>query len=320
VSPTISAPELADLFSPDRPLVVEFGEYATVTTMLMEELGAKPFGSPPAWRRAVVSKLDARDIVALAPFVRARPQDLPSYLCSLPHRTGSGFTPLEDDLERIATLSAEAFAAQLPSTSGWEAVARNPRPWLHAYTRAVRKAGDGLRDIWREAAGLLDREAERLGVAAVHASERELIAGRFAPEILKLEGPSPPGAELRPRLGMVPMLAGPGATHVWIVDGELTHVAYPLPDAWRLVDGESPPPAALESLLGRQRALILRRLDRPMTPGGLAGAMLAVPSAATHHLSILERAGLVVRNRSGRQVRVQRTARGTELLALYDGR
>jgi DNA-binding MarR family transcriptional regulator len=42
-----------------------------------------------------------------------------------------------------------------------------------------------------------------------------------------------------------------------------------------------------------------------------------VPSAATHHVTALEAAGLVTRERSGRHVLVRRTARGDALLELY---
>ena len=43
-----------------------------------------------------------------------------------------------------------------------------------------------------------------------------------------------------------------------------------------------------------------------------------MPSAATHHVSALEAAGLVRRERRGRHVVVRRTARGEALLALYE--
>ena len=114
------------------------------------------------------------------------------------------------------------------------------------------------------------------------------------------------------------MLGGRDAAHAWIVEGEVTHIAYPLSDIWRLPDGGGPPPAALEGLLGSRRALILRLLDPPLAAGKIAEAMFAVPSAASHHVAILERAGLVTRELRGRRVLVRRTARGTELLELYD--
>ena len=302
----------------DRPLTVEFSEYVSATALLMEELGGTPLGAPRGWRKAVTSTLGARDVAVLRPFVTSRPDDLPSCMCILPHRTRTGRASLEDDLERIAGIPPDEFAAQLPSDGTWDEVVRDPGRWLHGFACAVRRACTAIREPWAHAAGVFDREAERLGVAAVHGTERELIAARFPAPMWKLEGPAPGGADLRPRLGMVPMLGGPDAAHAWIVDGQLTHIAYPLSDIWRLLDGREPPPAALEGLLGSQRALILRRLDRPITAGKIAEALIAVPSAASHHVAILERAGLVARERKGRNVIVRRTARGTELLTLYD--
>ena len=70
----------------------------------------------------------------------------------------------------------------------------------------------------------------------------------------------------------------------------------------------------LEALLGPQRARVLRELERPQSVGGLAKALIAVPSAATHHVGALEAAGLVVRERDGRRVIVHRTARGSRLV------
>jgi DNA-binding transcriptional ArsR family regulator len=155
-------------------------------------------------------------------------------------------------------------------------------------------------------------------VAATRCLERELIAALVPPAMWRLQGPAPYGAERGSHLGMVPLLAGRHATHVRFIDGELAHVAYPVRDAWRLLGGGAHPPAALEALLGTQRALILRKLDRPMTAGRIAEALRAVPSAASHHLTILERAGLLERERQGRHVLVRRTARGSEVLALYE--
>jgi DNA-binding transcriptional ArsR family regulator len=77
-------------------------------------------------------------------------------------------------------------------------------------------------------------------------------------------------------------------------------------------------PAGLVTLLGTQRALILRRLGHPLTAGELAEALAAGPSTASYHLSALERAGLVDRERRGRHILVRRTPRGTQLLDLYE--
>ncbi len=74
----------------------------------------------------------------------------------------------------------------------------------------------------------------------------------------------------------------------------------------------------LEALVGRQRARLLLALDKPRTIGELAETLIAVPSAATHHVDALQAAGMVRRQRCGRCVLVYRTPRGTQLVGLYD--
>ncbi|MQA76572.1 MAG: helix-turn-helix domain-containing protein [Solirubrobacterales bacterium] len=237
------------------------------------------------------------------------------------HRPAAGAAEPDDDLERIAATPPELLVSQLPSDPAWDMVAGQPRRWLAAYVRAAGRACEGLREPWRAASGLLDREAERVGLAAVLGTQRELIAARVPECVWRVESAAPQGADPPvERLRMVPALAGPGSTHAWTVDGELSQIVYLLPGAWRLLDGEAPPPAELDGLLGSQRALILRHLDRAVTAGQIAEALIAVPSAASHHLAILERAGLVERERRGRNVLVRRTTRGSEILALYDDR
>jgi len=70
--------------------------------------------------------------------------------------------------------------------------------------------------------------------------------------------------------------------------------------------------------MGTPRAALLRALDRPARTGALARLLHTVPSGITHHVRVLERAGLVMRERTGRSVTVHRTTRGTRLLALYE--
>ena len=97
-------------------------------------------------------------------------------------------------------------------------------------------------------------------------------------------------------------------------------IRYAVPGAWRRFDDDGPPPASLAALVGPQRALILTRLEHPRTAGELATLLQGVPSIASHHVRALERAGLVTRVREGRSVSVRRTARGTDLVALYSER
>ena len=111
---------------------------------------------------------------------------------------------------------------------------------------------------------------------------------------------------------LVPLVAGTRASIV-DVDGQLVRlVGYPL----RPRDQADAP--TLEALIGVPRARILRELDEPASNNRLASVLQTVPSAATHHVSALSAAGLVVRDRSNGSLRVRRTARGDALVALYD--
>jgi DNA-binding transcriptional ArsR family regulator len=98
----------------------------------------------------------------------------------------------------------------------------------------------------------------------------------------------------------------------------VTEIGYPMPGAVRMVDGCAAGPHGLEALLGAARARVLRALDSPINAGTIAHMLQAVPSAATHHIGVLERAGLVARRRDGRHVMVTRTLRGTALIGLYE--
>ena len=173
----IATAELTSVIDPDRPLTVEFSGYVSATALLMDELGGTPLGAPRGWRESVTSGLNERNVAVLRPLVNSRPSDLRSCMCILPHRTTTGRASLEDDMERIVAIPPDLFAAQLPNNRIWDEVVRHPARWLHGFARAVGRACKGMREPWTSA-GVFDREAERLGVAAVHSAERELIAAR----------------------------------------------------------------------------------------------------------------------------------------------
>ncbi|GAA3988852.1 DUF5937 family protein [Allokutzneria multivorans] len=73
---------------------------------------------------------------------------------------------------------------------------------------------------------------------------------------------------------------------------------------------------ALDAVVGRTRARLLRTLDRPRTVSELASLLAVTNGAVSQHLSALRAAGLVVSRRSGKEVTSLRTALGH---ALVDG-
>jgi len=163
-------------------------------------------------------------------------------------------------------------------------------------------------------------------VALAHGAGAELIVQRYPYcEVVddELLLPSHSSESGRVRVGasilLHPLLA-PVSASGWTDDyaDVCLAVRYSLPLTWRAFEGEQPPSASLEALVGPQRAKILLRLDRAATAGELAEMLYAGPSLASHHLRVLEAAGLITRAREGRKVSVRRTARGTELVALYE--
>jgi DNA-binding MarR family transcriptional regulator len=86
--------------------------------------------------------------------------------------------------------------------------------------------------------------------------------------------------------------------------------------------GTALPPArgdALELLLGPVRARVLTAVTGPLTMGELATLTRLTPSAITYHCERLDAAGLVRRERQGREVRVTLTPRAERLTELFDG-
>jgi DNA-binding transcriptional ArsR family regulator len=75
-----------------------------------------------------------------------------------------------------------------------------------------------------------------------------------------------------------------------------------------------PDPGALDALLGRRRAAILRALRAPATTQDLAQRLHASAAGVSEHLGVLRRAGLVSAQRDGRRVLYVRTAAGEQVL------
>lgn len=90
-------------------------------------------------------------------------------------------------------------------------------------------------------------------------------------------------------------------------------LVYPPAGIGDLWEPNGPDDEALESLIGRRRAWILRELDRPGATLDLAGRMGVSAGGISDHLSVLRRAGLVTRRRDGRRVVYARTLAGDTL-------
>lgn len=312
------------------PVRVAVTPMPSVLGLVGDAVGQRPSGAPEPWRRMVAAALTRRDLAALHPVYDARCQVIPDCALPLPE---TGSSSAGEALAALAETHPEVLTEQLRAEFGaslplpWRAVEARPRRWLRAYADALTRAARAAAPIWHEATALIEREVERVGVAVVNGSVRALLA-TLHPQ-LRLNGdclsvPRRSQADehlhLSPRgLTLVPMVCG---THSRLVarDGSaITGLGYPVPGLDRLLSGDRTTSHGLAALVGPPRSRLLSALDRPAHAGTLADVLEAVPSAVTHHLGVLEAAGLIVRERSGRRVVVRRTARGSALLALYGG-
>ena len=90
-------------------------------------------------------------------------------------------------------------------------------------------------------------------------------------------------------------------------------IVYPARGIASLWQQAAPPPDALVRLLGRTRALLLARLERPASTATLAALHGLSQSGVSKHLIAMRDAGLITGSRHGHEVRYSRTQLGTAL-------
>jgi DNA-binding transcriptional ArsR family regulator len=311
------------------PLRVAASPLLSLLMATRDALRADRSATPESWCAAIRPHLTAKDRDVFAPLAIAERAHVPDTVVPIPDPPGQ---TLKEGLERILA-SEDALIRDIDActtlgrTADWRVPAHDPRRWVRGFVVAMARAWNGFAPIWQEAQDALARESERMEAATANGGQLEALDGRLPIANVRddrwlLESFDDAESRLRPPergLLVVPLVAGPRASIVGHDDKMLYVVAYPV----RLTNGAfgraaAMPPASLEALLGIPRARILRELDRPASNAGLAQVLETVPSAASHHVTALEAAGLVVRSRSGRSVTVRRTARGEALLALYD--
>jgi DNA-binding transcriptional ArsR family regulator len=314
----------------EAPPRVAISQASSLAALASDVAGANR-GSPREWVAAARAELEPGDLAVMRPIGNRSTQFTPGRL----NNSGiDGANSIDEELERVATLPVEtllddiAFAYGPDPPPPWDAVVRRPRRWLERYAAALGRVGRGMREHWAAAAPLFEREIERVETAASRDALPELMSrlhhrAHVRDGVWRLEDSD--RLALRPPDGglvITPVLGGPEAGRArYNEEGLLRSITYALPGADRVFNGDLLPPAqALESLLGPQRARIVQMLDRPRNAGELAKALFTSPGAATHHLRALETAGLIVRERDGSRVIVHRTARGSVLLNLYQGR
>lgn len=307
---------------------VALDPYVSVLALATDALGRRR-GAPPAWRTRILAALAPRSAGALLPVTAPRYSIIPE--CIDPLNPVCEIA-IGDQLDRLHAIPGDEVAGAIHAVFGpvppphWQNALRQPRGWIAAYARAMAEAWQSVEPLWARAQPLLEREVERVGVAAMRGGlgvvlDRLHPAARFHDDVLTIRDPEPGRFALGGRpLVLVPMLSGSQALICQLERPEAVWIGYPLPalselpgfpDASRQLAGD-----LLESVAGPVRARILRATDRPVTMSDLARAVGLVPSALTYHCGRLAAAGLVRREQRGRQVWITRTRRGTDLMTL----
>jgi DNA-binding transcriptional ArsR family regulator len=332
----LSAPQLGLAGTATELRIGELGEVRvaldpaiSVLALMTDALGRRR-GAPEAWRKPILSALSAQGVRAVLPIAAPSYSVAPD--CVTPQNPAREI-PVTGQVEWLHDLSDHDLLGDLQSVFGatpplhWQTVLRRPRNWLHAYAEAMGAVWRCVEPLWEQAQPLLNREVRRVGTAAMRGSLDLVLDGlhpasQFDTGVLRIRDPEPARFDLQGRpLVLVPMLSGLQALICNLERADAVWLAYPLPGMGELLGGPAGPGhgegAPLESVLGPVRARVLLALEQPLTMTDLVGRASLAPSAMTYHCDRLVAAGLVRREKSGREVRISRTGRGTSLIELF---
>ncbi|WP_370946755.1 ArsR/SmtB family transcription factor [Amycolatopsis sp. cg5] len=301
---------------------------ATLLSLTADALGGRPQGIPADWRAHIRSHAPADSVAVLRPLFAPDHSGVP--YCLTPDTTARSVPDIATYLEQVADLSPEVLLDDLTSDFGgavppqWRPVVDHPRRWIASYVRVLEAVWTAFSPIWQRADPLLKRETERVGTAVVGGTLDVLLAGinsryRFEGTSLYVPDVDPEKFSLDGRrLLLIPVISGSTASIFSFEQPDVAWIGYPMPGMGLLWESRKPPATGdpLTLIVGEMRALILRRVGRPATMGELAGVLDCSASTATYHCGQLEMAGLIVRERHGRHVRLRRTDRGDALIDL----
>lgn len=235
---------------------------------------------------------------------------------------------IEDELTRLAGTDPalvrsdvlRAYPEDLPYDA--RPFVEDPAAALEGFVAEVRSFWDAaLAPWWPRMSAFLESEiaarARRLVTVGSAAAFDELDATVYWDGRVLTVSPTPMASrdvELGGRgLLLIPSVLAwsvwPRLDPPW--DPALTYQPPGVGDLWL----QHPSGGALEQLVGRRRAVVLRSLGRPASTLALTRRTGWSPGGIGTHLAVLRRTGLVVRRREGREVVYSRTAMGDALVA-----
>ncbi|GAB2888497.1 hypothetical protein [Streptomyces mayteni] len=302
---------------------------ASLLSLVAGTFGNRPHKIPRAWQRLLASAAPPGTEEVLRPLFSPAFSVIPD--CLTP-TAGMLQGDAASYLERLGDLPGETLLAELETdfTTGvpiqWRPVIHRPRRWITAHARLMQILWREIEPLWRRAHPLIQRETERIAVAAMYERLDTVLAClspryRYTLDTLHLPDPQAQDFHLGDRrLTLVPLVSGPGASLFAFDRPDFVWIGYPLPTLDRLLtsSGSATEPYRdpLRLLIGPLRAAVLRIAPTRPTMRELASHLHVTPATATYHCVHLETTGLLHRLRHGREVRIQLTPLGEHLIDL----
>jgi len=241
---------------------------------------------------------------------------------------------LEGELARVRATPAEQVAREIGRRFEGYEIPAVVRPLIDDPARGLVRLADTMRAYWERALEPWWPSIRALVEADIVHRARRLAAGgtidvfaglhrrvRWRDGVLEVEHRVDHDVDLGGR-GLLLVPAAFGWPEVFTMIDEpwqpsLVYTPRGVGALW------APPaeadPGALDALLGRRRAAILRVLRAPATTHEVAERLSASPAGVSEHLGVLRAAGLVRGRRDGRRVVYTRTAAGEQLLRAPGG-
>jgi DNA-binding transcriptional ArsR family regulator len=269
------------------------------------------------WRSKLGRKADDLDVFWRV--ITTADGSVPDFLTPVP-RTAR--PTLEAELATIAATPPDRVAEEL---SGAGIAVDDPAALLPTLLSQIRRYFRlALADLWPRLRAAADNEIAHRTSTAAFPGPQSLLAGlhprvRWNPEALQLDylkdADYPPWSLDGHPLFLLPT-AFTGAK-VWTMDSGPDRALWYPPRALGALFAAAPPPAEpLAALLGTTRAAVLTLLSTPSSTGDVAERLGLAPATASHHLTALRDAGLIVAARTGRRLNYRHTDLGERLNAM----
>jgi DNA-binding transcriptional ArsR family regulator len=309
----------------ELPVSVVMAPQLSVVGLLHQAASGQSAGAPAGLLATIRKALRPQARFAAQPFAVRGSKVIPESCIPISPLTDAS---VAEQAVRLRDMPASALTDELqqaasdgnPYPPEWRVAGEQPRRWLNSMADASLDTWAVLQPRWQAAGPLLDREVQRVGTAMVRGGMGALLNSlhprlRYADGTLTMDFPCGQCLALGPRrLALLPMIAGHDSLLISFERRDVCYIGYPVrqpaPGTRFVADG------ALAMILGPLRATILQALRQPLTVGQLAAAVQCAPTTATYHLEQLAAAGMITREQCGTSVRVSRTIRGDELVAL----